>query len=59
MASASPVQVKVSGATLACRAAPITVEVGASLPTKPEAPASIAAKSCSSPAYMVRTTRPT
>ena len=34
------------------------VEVGESLATKAEAPASMAPKSCSSPAYMVSTTRP-
>ena len=44
------------GDTSACRAAATTSSDGASLATKADAPASSAANSCSSPAYIVSTT---
>ena len=51
-------QTKERGETAACRAALTTSVDGASLPTKPEAPACMAAKIWSSPECMVSTTRP-
>ena len=49
---------KARGLAAACRAAETTSSAGASLPTKAEAPESSAAKSLSSPAYIVSTTMP-
>ena len=46
------------GEIAACRAALTTSVAGASLPTKPDAPACMAAKIWSSPECMVSTTRP-
>jgi len=59
IASARSDAVKAVGAEAACRAAATTSSEGAFLGTNALAPASRAPNSCSSPAYMVRTTMPT
>ena len=58
MALARSGAVNERGETAACRAAATTSSLGASFGTNAEAPASRAANRCSSPAYMVSTTRP-
>src|SRR3954451_442472 len=58
IAPARSAAVKDRGETMAWRAAATTSSAGASLATKADAPASRAANSCSSPAYMVSTTIP-
>ena len=51
--------VKAIGDVADCRASDTTSSAGAPFRTKAEAPASSAAKTCSSPSYMVSTTSPT
>src|SRR3954453_23884417 len=58
MALARSVAVKLVGEEAACLAAATTSSAGASFATNAEAPASSAANSCSSPAYIVSTTIP-
>src|SRR5918911_1044904 len=58
IASARSRAVKARGLAAACRAAATTSSAGAALPTNAAAPESRAAKSLSSPAYIVRTTMP-
>src|SRR3954452_98409 len=58
IAPARPVHRNERGETAACRAARTTSDDGASLPTKAEAPASMAAKIWSSPECMMTTTSP-